>query len=416
MRINFYLDSPQRFKDNKKAGTVFLFISVYNRRFKLSTGISLTVDKWNTQKQQVKKAHQRSTEINAYFNKIRSDAEKAYYQDLMQDGHSFDTLKSAIEKIIPNRDQKASPKKKESKSLIEAYEEYREVRKAEVSKGTILRFNTIFYHLQKYEELNKVTLRFDKINQAFFEKFKLYFLQEVKLTNTTLNRYVRSFKTFMNWSVSREYTDNLTFREFKTKTEKAIIIYLTREELTQLYQLDLSNHKSLEKARDVFCFGCFTGQRFSDVRQLKREFIKGHEWHLRTQKTKDIILVPLTAPALAILHKYKNDNKPLPIMTNQRTNVYLKEACKLAGIDEPIVKVRYRGAERIEIKEPKYNFMGTHVARKTFVTLSMEAGMTHPEIMAITGHKDLKTLQKYSGQSQKAIQTKMNQIWNKAEL
>jgi integrase len=137
--------------------------------------------------------------------------------------------------------------------------------------------------------------------------------------------------------------------------------------ITWIFQTD----KLQEKVRDVFCFQCYTGQRFSDIANLKREDIKGNTWHLHTYKTRDIIKVPLTPGALDILKKYENQANPLPVISHQKTNDIIKEVCEKAKINSLETKVMYRGKERIEIKKPKHDLISTHTARRTFVTLSL---------------------------------------------
>lgn len=406
MKINFYLKNPTLCKTQKKNSLLLYSLSIYGKRIKRSTKVSLPVDKWDTQKQQVKKSHRKAIEINAYLNELRIKTENIYFDLLRQQEISFEVFKKEVEEqVFPKRDSKAL-------GLIDVYKIYLNARELEVAKGTFRRLKIMYHHLQKFEAKKNQALTFDTVNIHFFERLKAYLMQEVKLTNNSLAGYIKSFKAFMNWCVEREYTDNIQFRKFKVKTEKTEIVYLTETEFNTLYKLDLSQNKTLDKVKDVFCFGCLTGQRFSDIEKIRREDIKGNTWHLRTQKTKDLIPVPLTSKALKIIEKYKYDEKPLPVMTNQRTNLYLKEVCKLAGIDDPITIVRYRGAERIEDRRPKYNFVATHTARKTFATLCSEKGMTNAEVMAITGHKDLKTFQKYSGSNRQVIEAKMQNIWD----
>lgn len=75
-------------------------------------------------------------------------------------------------------------------------------------------------------------------------------------------------------------------------------------------------------------------------------------------------------------------------MSNQKTNFYLKELGKLLEIDTETTRTRYQGHLAIEEIKPKYAFMSTHTARRTFVTLSLEKGMRPETVMEITGHKD----------------------------
>jgi hypothetical protein len=83
--------------------------------------------------------------------------------------------------------------------------------------------------------------------------------------------------------------------------------------------------------------------------------------------------------------KYKDKPESLQIISNQKINEYLKELYELGGINHPIILTKYRGVERIEYTKPKYDFVSSHTARRTFVTLSLEKGMRPEIVMKLTG-------------------------------
>ncbi len=167
------------------------------------------------------------------------------------------------------------------------------------------------------------------------------------------------------------------------------VISLTNEEFEALYYLDLSANKRLAQVRDVFCFACSTGLRYSDLNQLKREHIKHDEIRITVKKTKEPLSVPLTPYSKNILAKYEAMHRPLPVISNQRLNDYVKELCSMAGISEQVEIVRFRGTKREAITYKKYELIGVHTGRKTFATLSLERGMSAEEVMTITGHQGL---------------------------
>lgn len=136
---------------------------------------------------------------------------------------------------------------------------------------------------------------------------------------------------------------------------------------------------------------------------------------MRVAKTKDILRIPLNVYAKEILSKYFGfgNDKPLPSISSQKTNKHLKEICSLARIDEPVTVVTYRGAERIERTLPKYELVGTHTARRTFVILLLEKGMRPEIVMEITGHKDYRTFKKYIKISSNVKATEMNKAWSR---
>jgi integrase len=134
---------------------------------------------------------------------------------------------------------------------------------------------------------------------------------------------------------------------------------------------------------------------------------------IKTYKTRDAIQVPLRPEAQQIVAKYLKESDFVPTITNQKTNEYLKELCQLAGIDDATTVSRYQGAHRIEFSKPKYEFISTHCARRTFVTLSLEAGVRPELVMAVTGHKSYKTFKKYIKITDKVVENEFQRVWTR---
>ena len=82
-------------------------------------------------------------------------------------------------------------------------------------------------------------------------------------------------------------------------------------------------------------------------------------------------------------------------IANQKLNEHLKELAKRAGITAPTERVRYAGGQRRTLTSPKHEFVTTHTARRTFVTLALEAGVRPEVVMRITGHKSLAAFRRY---------------------
>jgi integrase len=204
----------------------------------------------------------------------------------------------------------------------------------------------------------------------------------------------------MRWAQDHGYHTNEAYQEFTVKVKaKNDIVTLTEDELLAIYSLDLSNNQRLDRVRDLFCFGCFTGQRWSDIDAFRKEQIKGDNWDFISMKTKSRIIIPLkgfAAPALDILEKY--DYK-LPQISGQKFNEYIKEVAVKAELKSDVLIKRFSGNKEIEIRKPKSEFVSSHMARRTFVTILLQRGVPATTIMKLTGHKDLRTLLKYENTS-----------------
>ncbi|HEX8326654.1 MAG TPA: hypothetical protein VF629_03875 [Hymenobacter sp.] len=98
------------------------------------------------------------------------------------------------------------------------------------------------------------------------------------------------------------------------------------------------------------------------------------------------------------------------LITNQKLNEYLKELGQLAAINEPFELIRYRGGKRETTTMPKWEKMGCHTGRRTFVTLSLERGLRPEIIMKFTGHKDWKSFQRYVNITDSAVEREFRRV------
>jgi len=129
--------------------------------------------------------------------------------------------------------------------------------------------------------------------------------------------------------------------------------------------------------------------------------------------TQDVLarVDTLNQHARRVLDTYRLDGKGLPKISSQKMNDYLKELGKLVGLDAPVRIVRYRGSEKVEERGPKWEFLSSHVARRTFVTLSLERGMRAEVLMSFTGHKSHKTMKRYIALTETVRKEEMEKVW-----
>ena len=172
------------------------------------------------------------------------------------------------------------------------------------------------------------------------------------------------------------------------------------EELLNLYSFKFPpSRSSLEAVRDVFCFCCFTGLRYSDVAKLRRSDVKRDYISVVTQKTVDGLIIELNKYSRAILKKYENiglpNDKALPVISNVKMNEHLKVMGEMAGIDEPTRVVYFKGNVRHEEVLPKYALLTTHCGRRTFIINALRLGVPAEVIMKWTGHSDYKAMKPY---------------------
>ena len=149
--------------------------------------------------------------------------------------------------------------------------------------------------------------------------------------------------------------------------------------------MDLTLNPRLDRVRDLFVIGCYTGLRFSDFSQLKKENIINGNFVITPQKTNDKVIVPIHSIVYTILDKYSYS---LPeAISKQNFNLYIKEIAKLAGLCESVI------INKISVN--KCDNLSAHTARRSFATNLFLKGFPAINIMQITGHKTETAFMKY---------------------
>jgi integrase len=302
-------------------------------------------------------------------------------------------------------------------SFLSFIEKYIESVKLTKSETTLKGYKNSLRHLQEYNQSRPKSKKIDfhNINLDFYGDYKEYLIRKGFVTNT-IAKQIKNIKVFMNEATERGINTNLDFRSrrFKVETEETESIYLSEEEIRQIYDLDLSENVRLEKVRDLFIVGCYTGLRFSDFSQIRPENIKNGCIQLRTQKTDEVVAVPIHPMVAAVMEKYKGKypNSLPPANSNQKMNQYLKEIGQLAELNQTEVKSKRTGVLRVNKTVKKYELVTTHTARRSFATNLFLAGFPAISIMKITGHRTEKAFMRYIKITPEQNAQKLREFWN----
>jgi len=235
---------------------------------------------------------------------------------------------------------------------------------------------------------------FADINTKFYQEFNSYMITEKDYSVNTIGRSMKFLKTILNDAVTNNLHSNLEFRDIlKGTTEDSDNVYLNKDELQKLYELDLKGNLRLDRVRDVFLIGCWTGLRFSDFTTLKKEDIHGDRIRVKTQKTGNKVVIPLHPVVKLILEKYEYSIPPA--ITNQKFNDYIKDIAALAKLNEPFTRHITKGGRDVSITVPKWKAISSHCARRSFATNAYKQGINPVYIMAISGHRTQSQFEKY---------------------
>ncbi len=209
---------------------------------------------------------------------------------------------------------------------------------------------------------------------------------------------------------------NTDFEKFITglPSQDTKVIFLTADELKKVREHDFSNDSQMDRIRDVYIFCCYTGLRYSDVENLRRENIYDDRIHITTVKTEERLIIELNNVSCGILEKYEpyqyKNNKALPVISIQKMNNALKEMAEACEINSNVEIIHFKKGERIVKKVPKYSLITTHTARKTFVCTAIRLGVNPAVIMKITGHKKYDTMKPYIDVEDKVRREAMNKF------
>ncbi|MCU0466967.1 MAG: site-specific integrase [Arcicella sp.] len=203
--------------------------------------------------------------------------------------------------------------------------------------------------LIKLTEFRKV-IQFEDLNRALLQDFEIFLRNVKKLRVNTIEKYHRQVRKYINLAIRDELLphNKNPYKDYKLVTEETDAIFLLPEETERVENLvfdeTMKNYLELEKARDMFLFGCYTGLRFSDCYALKPEKFKETKQGLimtfKSIKTGKLGSRPLyllfDGKPQAIIRKYmpqEGNKRIFNKMNNSTVNRYLKVIAEMAKVN-----------------------------------------------------------------------------------
>jgi integrase len=370
-------------KEKDQSGSIFAqFRYAGNRLFKSKTGLSIKKEFWDPDKQRVKttKLFPLHVPYNQRLNKMEADIQETYYRSLA--ANEVPTRQDFIDAL--NQYKPSSDTMTLSKFLEIFLKERKESKN--YAPGSSVVYRVV---IKKYREFcikSKKQYDFKDIDISFFFAFTK-FLGDFNFSTNYLNKIIGTFKTILNDAKERGFNkfDHYKSKKFAIPRVKTTKFYLNEDELKKLFEFKFKD-KHLRNATDLFLFGAWSSFRVSDFKKFIQENVetyKGKEIiKLQTTKTKKPIAVPLHDGIKKII-ELRGFPKPI---SNQKLNDYIKDACKEAKIDTPMVRYTSRNSEQISTVVPKYDVITSHVARQSFATNMFLRGYPVSLIKEFMGH------------------------------
>jgi integrase len=377
-------------------GYVLAIFRYQNGALRFHPGAKVEVRYWDTKAQRAKYTpkHPEYPHVNQLLNEVDNVITGIYWET--KGGLSVeDFRKEALYRL----GRLERPKDETITTLTEFANKYVDERKSalEAKRGTWKILQTVAGYLEDFSQTERFKMEFDNINHNFFNRFKNWMYSPPReFSANYAGKVLGVIRQFLIAAKNQKLHDNEAYKDFSIKKTDVTHIALSWEELRVLYDLNLSANTRLERVRDLFLIGCFTGLRYSDFSRIKPENfieVEGEKMlEITTQKTGDRVTIPFNPELSYLLAKY--DFSP-PKISGQKMNDYLKELGELAGITEKILVITNKAGKRVESQVEKFKLITTHVARRSFATNLFLLGVPAINIMKITGHSTEKQFMGY---------------------
>ena len=443
MKVNFYLDkpynpdiSPEKVKQelakvggkkknlaqkfwNPSPTALYLFFSPDKScRIKYRTNYKILPKSWDFEKERLKPSASGALEFNVELNNLANCCTReAMRKKETNQFLSKEDYKQIVQDCI-DRDNAVNSEI----SISHLKTQFLSYKSNFVKEGTLKEYRTVFKGLEDFEKHKGTKLILREMDGKFLDQFEVFLSRKKNtndgdkegLLNDTIHKYISTLKVFLKWCNDNDYLVHPdVFKTQKTNFKKKAyneIIALSESEIQKLMNHDLSDRPSLERVRDLFCLLCYTGQRFEDLINFDPKDIKNNAWDFISVKVKKRVIVPFEgyiAPAKDILERI---GYSVPKISNQKFNEYIKTVGKLAGMDEIIKITRYSGKQKLVIEKRKYDFLSSHVGRRSMVTNLLSRNVPITLVQKLTAHSDIRTLMKYESATTDSLIDALNKF------
>ena len=443
MKVNFYLDkpynpdiSPEKVKQelakvggkkknlaqkfwNPSPTSLYLFFSPDKScRIKYRTNYKILPKSWDFEKERLKPSASGALEFNVELNNLANCCTReAMRKKETNQFLSKEDYKQIVQDCI-DRDNAVNSEI----SISHLKTQFLSYKSNFVKEGTLKEYRTVFKGLEDFEKHKGTKLILREMDGKFLDQFEVFLSRKKNtndgdkegLLNDTIHKYISTLKVFLKWCNDNDYLVHPdVFKTQKTNFKKKAyneIIALSESEIQKLMNHDLSDRPSLERVRDLFCLLCYTGQRFEDLINFDPKDIKNNAWDFISVKVKKRVIVPFEgyiAPAKDILERI---GYSVPKISNQKFNEYIKTVGKLAGMDEIIKITRYSGKQKLVIEKRKYDFLSSHVGRRSMVTNLLSRNVPITLVQKLTAHSDIRTLMKYESANTDSLIDALNKF------
>jgi site-specific recombinase XerD len=400
--FNVLFYAKKKLKTTKGRIPIYLRVTIDGGRFETSVHRQVESDKWAAKIEKAKDNSEEAKSLNDYLDLMRNRAFN-FQRELIMEGQDL-TVKSFRNKWLGLSGKIVT--------LLQVFGEHNDKMKLLVGKEfaplTYVRYETTLEHTKKFLKykfgVNDIEVR--KINFTFVSEFSFWLKSVRNCNQNTTIKYLSNFKKIVLFCIQSGWIDRNPFLGFKMVKKEVIREILTSEDIEKMSNASFASERSA-CVRDIFLFCCYTGLAYADVKKLKRSEIAngidGEKWILTTrEKTDTPSRIPLLPKAMQLLNKYENhpkcinEDRLLPVLSNQKMNDYLKQIADVSGINKTLT---------------------FHIARHTFATtITLSNGVPIETVSKMLGHRSLRTTQHYAKILDLKVSEDMKRLKEKLEL
>ncbi len=379
MRTRFHIEKRKDAAGNLLSADrpVFMSVTFGGNRVVIGTGLKVDMNGWDADNQRIQASYPDSQSLNNWLESMQEIAIKTMKALLNSDKDpSSENFRQLYQHLKP----------KYSSGFFDLFFKFMENNSSTWSSATYRKVRSLYNLLREFDDQYQTPIAFHKLNSQFLDDF-IAFCQEKGYQYSTIYKSVNNLVWFLNWATDEGYNVYRDYKQFyklmiPPEEKSTLPLFLNWDELMRLKEY-VTDNRRMERVRDLFCFMCFSGVRFSELQQMKKEDLKPGE--IRINKPGGgVRLIPMNKYAHEIYQKYENkyylNNSAFSPMSIITMNKYLRLMGKETGLTRLVAPLNEG-----EGSQPLYRRLTAGIAINTFIRNAIEMKIPVEIISRFTG-------------------------------
>jgi len=446
-----------------KNGEVAIFLRYTFKRRWVNIALKKTINPqfWSNDGAKPKISYPQHRQLFGYMKKFEEEVQ-GYVDNYFEDFNEY----PVVDLLKGKRDFSFKPSVKPSKRagllIAELYQSYFNEKLSDGHKKSTL--NVYKSTLDKWSLFsNKKYLYVTDMSFDVLQKFRQFLMKE-GLKENTIGKYIKTIKSFLNYCYYQKEITAIPISFKKVNVDKETgtdIVHLKADELELVKrevfysgwygepQMNLTDREKL--IGQIFVFLCSTGFSYADFLNLRlhhihieRDGLENEKYvtlEISRQKLRSVhqSIIPILDVTIDVILEWLGVEKRLynydtTTLSSKKTllenilksigngkmkrehhprlvkyvsavsfNREIKGVLEKIGLTRSINAVKRIQNKKIEEIKPLWKAVTSHTGRRTFVTLSLEQGVSMHHLMLATGHLKVATLLEYNKTSRRSV-------------